>query len=408
MIFLIIFILLLFSFLFSIMETAFTGCSEGRVYNFKLDGNPHAEKLLKILEQKQAIIAMTLVVNNAVNIFASTLAASLAIVHFEGNLGVELAGLIMTLIIVIFCEIIPKKIGLKNPERFALFISTPIYFILTMFNKITSTLGFERKIAPKNELESNLESIRGEVAVLHTKGSVIKRDKDMIDGLLDLEEIEVNSIMTPKKKVLTIDLCDDIEEIKDKIQGSKYSRIPIYEEDEDNIVGVLLKVDFLHLLYEKDENLTTQDVKKILFKPSFVSENTRLKNQLLSFRKNKHHISIVVDEYGGMVGIVTLEDILEEIVGNIEDEYDKHHSRGIIKKDDGSFIVRGDFPVRDFNREMDTDFSLEDASSIAGLVIHFAEKIPEEGEKFVIKGYEFKVLKKHASRISLVRLIKLN
>ena len=268
--------------------------------------------------------------------------------------------------------------------------------------KFVAIFGFKTNTS---EIYSATDVIRGEIEYFHSQGSVVKNDRDMLGGVLDLVETDVETIMTHRKDVNMIDLDDSVQEIVKFVENIGHSRFPVYQGGHENVIGILHIRDLFTLRNNKND-LTCADIKAILLAPIFVSANTRLKTQLLEFRKKRSHMAIVVDEYGGMMGVITLEDILEEIVGSIEDEHDQT-SRSVVKESEGVYIVNGDCLIRDFNREIGSDFDTEDASTMAGLVIEKAEKIPDRSEEFVIDGFRFTVIKKDVNKITSMRVEKL-
>ena len=401
---------------FSIAETAFTASSPGKLHKLKADGSRRANKLLTLFEKKENLISLILFCNNAINIFASSAATAAAIRILQGNeafaeYAPEIAAAIMTFLILIFGEIVPKTIAINYPEKLAIF-STPIISFLSkflgpIFSLLNKAIFFALKVFGLSKDIKNVsatELIRSEIEYFHSQGSVVKNERDMLDGVLDLVETDVESIMTHRKDVDMIDIDDDMSEIVLQIEQSGHSRLPIYKERQENIIGVLHLRDFF-VLTNRKKTFSKDDIVGVLIKPMFVSPNTRLKNQLIEFKKKRSHMAIVVDEYGGMMGVVTLEDVIEEIVGNIEDEHDERGHQ-ILAHEDGSYSVFGDTLLRDFNRETGKNFESDEAATVAGIVIEYAEKIPEEGEQFEIVSHIFTVLKKDFNKILLVKIQK--
>jgi Mg2+/Co2+ transporter CorB len=229
----------------------------------------------------------------------------------------------------------------------------------------------------------------------------------MLDGVLELNDTEVESIMTPKKNVDMFDLNTDPNEIVNLVLSCGHTRIPVYKTNRDEIIGILNTKDLIKILKQNSGNISDGDIEKILYQPYFISFNTKLKKQLFEFKKSRNHIAIVVDEYGSMIGVLTLEDIIEEIVGNIEDEHDSKLNEDFAINDDGSIIISGDYKIRDFNKQTDLGFSHEDYSTVAGLVIHKAERIPNEGEIFEIEGHKFEIIQKKGAKIVTLK-VRLN
>jgi Mg2+/Co2+ transporter CorB len=280
----------------------------------------------------------------------------------------------------------------------------PIISVINHFVKwFLKLLGFEKNI----NIQAAFETLRGEIEYHHVQGGFIKHDKDMLEGVLNLVEMDVESVMTHRKDCDMIDISSPIEEITQFINETAHTRIPVYDDTPDEMLGVLHLKDFLVLLNSKKNSITQNDIKSILLQPLFVPLNIKLKTQLMEFKKKRSHMAIVVDEYGGMMGIVTLADILEEIVGTIDDEHDEA-SNDILEEKEGIWIVNGECQIGDFNREIGSHFNHERASTMAGIVIEKAEKIPEEGEEFVIMNFKFTILQKDVSKISLLKIEKLS
>jgi Mg2+/Co2+ transporter CorB len=414
----ILFICLIFSFLFSLAEASLIASSKSKIHKLKQDGSRKAKILDKFLDKKEQLLSLVLFGNNAVNILAASVVTIIALEHIPQEWHIyEYAPLIgsflLTFIILIFAEITPKTIAINKPESISmsliLFYSVlvkilgPIVSIINRFVAFfLSSLGFKKSI----NTQGALETLRGEIEYQHIQGAFIKNDKDMLEGVLNLVEMDVESVMTHRKDCDMIDIQSTIEEIADFINQTSHTRLPVYDDTPDEMLGILHLKDFLVLLNTKEE-ITKEDIKSILLKPLFVPLNIKLKTQLMEFKKKRSHMAIVVDEYGGMMGIVTLADILEEIVGTIEDEHDEAH-KNIIEEKENVWIVNGECQIGDFNREIGSHFNHEKASTMAGIVIERAEKIPEEGEEFEIMGFKFTILQKDVSKISLLKIERIS
>jgi Mg2+/Co2+ transporter CorB len=397
-------------------EASILASSKSRVHKLRQEGNKNARNLEKILDRKEALISIVLFGNNAVNILASAIVTIVAIEYISPvNRFYEYAPLIgsiiLTVIVLIFTEIIPKTIAMNKPER----VANSLYVFYVVLEKVLGPVliiinGFVRWLLNlfgfKNAGTLNAaDTIRSEIEYHHFKGSVIKNDKDMLEGVLDLVEMDVQTVMTHRKDVDMIDIQNTMEEIIDIINETPHTRLPIYDDTPDKIQGILHLKDFLVLSHNKKE-ISREDLKSILITPFFVPLNIKLKTLLMEFKKKRCHMAIVVDEYGGMMGIVTLEDIIEQIVGTIEDEHDDFEN-SIIEEKEGVYIVDGECQISDFNREIGCHFNYEDASTMAGLVLDMAEKIPEEGEEFIITNFKFTILKKEMSKINLIKVERL-
>ncbi len=249
--------------------------------------------------------------------------------------------------------------------------------------------------------------MRGAVEVLHRDKSLIKEDRDQLGGLLDLKELEVSDVMVHRTSMGTVNADAPADEIVRDILASPHTRMPLWRDDIDNIVGIIHTKDLLRALYDVDNDFKRIDIMKVARKPWFVPDTTTLQDQLDAFLRRKAHIAIVVDEYGDVQGLVTLEDILEEIVGDIADEHDIE-IQGVRLQPDGSVIVDGSLPIRDINRALDWSLPDEEATTIAGLVIHETQTIPEVKQAFTFYGKRFSVLKKEMNRLTRLRIVPLD
>ncbi len=410
--FLAILILIIFSAFFSGSETALTAASRARMHQLEKNGDTRASQVNKLISKRDRLIGALLIGNNMVNILASALATSFFLNLF-GEAGVAIATLVMTLLVVIFAEVMPKSLALANADKFAVTVAPilrPIVLILSPFANliawvVRSILGiFGIKIGEENSMLSAHEELRGAVEMLHKDGSVVKDDRDRLGGILDLYELEISDVMIHRTNMESINLDDNPEQIVKQILDSPYTRIPLWQGDNDNIVGVIHSKDVLRALAgRKKVDAKSLDFKKIATKPWFVPETTTLQDQLNAFLRQKAHFALVVDEYGEVEGLVTLEDILEEIVGEIADEHDEEVS-GVAAQSDGSWIVEGGVQLRDLNRALDWDLPDEEANTIAGLVIHAAQMIPEEKQTFTFYNKRFVILKREKNRITQLRI----
>ena len=367
------------------------------MHQLEKNGDKRAGQVEKLISKRDRLIGALLIGNNMVNILASALATSFFLNMF-GEAGVAIATLVMTLLVVIFAEVMPKSIALANADKFAVTVAPilrPIVFVLSPITNliawiVRSILGiFGLKLGEENSLLSAHEELRGAVEMLHKDGSVVKDDRDRLGGILDLYELEISDVMIHRTNMETINIDDKPEQIVKQILDSPYTRIPIWQGETDNIIGVIHSKDVLRALAgNRNADAKSLDFKKIAVKPWFVPETTTLQDQLNAFLRRKAHFALVVDEYGEVEGLVTLEDILEEIVGEIADEHDDEVS-GVAAQSDGSWIVEGGVQLRDINRALDWDLPDEEANTIAGLVIHAAQMIPEEKQAFTFYNKRF-------------------
>ncbi len=352
-----------------------------------------------------------LIGNNLANILSSSLATSLFLGLF-GNSGVALATLAMTVILVIFAEVLPKSWAISTPDRFALGVSRPVKMFVAVVGPVSSFInGIVRRIlgifgitlSRETSMLTAHEELRGAVDLLHREGSVVKADRDRLGGVLDLSQLELSDIMVHRMAMRAINADDAPEAIVRIILESPYTRMPLWRGTIDNIIGVVHAKDLLRALAESNVEPENLDIVKIAQKPWFVPDSTNLEDQLNAFLRRKQHFAVVVDEYGEVQGIVTLEDILEEIVGDISDEHDID-MQGVRQEADGSIVVDGGVPIRDLNRALDWQLPDEEATTIAGLVIHESMTIPEERQAFTFYGKRFIVMKREKNRITKLRI----
>ena len=329
-----------------------------------------------------------------------------------GALGVAIATAIMTVLIVVFAEILPKTLAITRAEEVARFLSWPTLLVVRIFGPIAfaaqfivrKTLGlFGIKLSMEMDVLAAHEEIRGAVEYHHSEGLVEGGDRRMLGGVLDLSEMDVSDVMVHRKSITQLDADLPAKELVKLALDAGHSRIPLYRDDPENIVGVLHAKDLLRALAEHDGKAGKLDIAAIVREPWFVPDTTKLKDQLNAFLKRRAHFALVVDEYGALQGLITLEDILEEIVGEIEDEHDVA-IQGVRRQPDGSVHVDGQVTIRDLNRAMDWDLPDDEAVTIAGLVLHEAQTIPEPGQQFIFYRHRFQVLRKQRNQITALRI----
>ena len=407
----IIVLLIALSFLFSGTETGMTAVSRARLHSLASAGDSRAAVVERLIERKDRLVGALLIGNNLVNILASALATSVLLSLF-GQSGVVYATIAMTVMLVIFAEILPKSWALAKPEQFALFVSPFARFIVFLFGGLSGLANwvvrrllsmFGVSLARDDSLLSAHEELRGTVAVLHREGAVVKQDRDRVGGLLDLHELEVSDIMVHRTNMRSVNADDPPEALVREILQSPHTRMPLWKGTTDNIVGVIHAKDLLRALNEVGNDFSQIDILKVASKPWFVPDTTTLQDQLNAFLRRKSHFAIVVDEYGEVEGLVTLEDIIEEIVGEIADEHDVD-VQGVKQEADGSVVVDGSVPIRDLNRALDWNLPDEEATTIAGLVIHETQTIPDEKQAFTFHGKRFIVMKREKNRIVKLRI----
>jgi Mg2+/Co2+ transporter CorB len=407
-------ICLVLSFVFAGSETALMAFSRARMLRLEKKGNRSAGIVNRLLDSRERLIGALLLGNNAVNIAASSLATSLFLIWF-GDVGVLYATIAMTVLVVVFAEVLPKTVAINDADRIALIAAKPIQLVVRLLGPVLG--GIEAlvrailrvtgwNIDEEKSVLSAHEELRGTVDLLHQEGGVEKLDRDMFGGLLDLRDLTVSDVMIHRTEMITINADDPPEVVVKGVLAASVTRIPLWRETPDNIVGVLHAKDLLRAIQAVDGDLSKIDIGTIALPPWFVPDVRPLSEQLKAFRRRKTHFALVVDEYGEVMGIVTLEDILEEIVGDISDEHDITVS-GCNPQPDGSIVVDGAVPIRDLNRLMEWSLPDDQATTIAGLVIHEARAIPEAGQSFTFHGFRFRVLKKERNRITALQVAPL-
>ncbi|NVN86056.1 MAG: HlyC/CorC family transporter [Rhodopseudomonas sp.] len=396
---------------FSASETALTGSSRANMMRLAKQGNREAGIVGQLFAARERMIGALLLGNNIFNIGASALATGLFTAWF-GDVGVLYATGVMTVLVVIFAEVLPKTIAINAPDRVSLLVAHPMKLMVLVLAPLLKVieaivrilmgvLGI--KIGHNQPLLSPTERLRGAVELMHHEGGVAKQDRDMLGGLLDLSELQVSDVMVHRTEMVMINADLPPEELVSEVLATEYTRIPLWRDKPENIIGVLHAKDLLRAIRAADGETDKIDVTTIALPPWFVPEMRSVSEQLKAFRSRKTHFALVVDEYGEVEGMVTLEDILEEIVGDISDEHDVVVA-GVRVQPDGSVVVDGSVPIRDLNRAMDWHLPDEEATTVAGLVIHEARSIPERGQSFTFHGFRFRVLRRERNRITALRI----
>jgi Mg2+/Co2+ transporter CorB len=406
--------LIVLSAFFSGSETALTATSRARMHEMQRRGDRRAAIVNVLRETPERLIGSILLGNNLVNILASAL-ATMAFVQLFGDAGVIYATLVMTTLVLIFGEVMPKTYAITHPDRFALAVGPALRVLVSVFAPVVMGVEYIVKRAlhllgvdtskAENVLSAR-DELRGVIALQHKAGAVVKQHRDMLGGILDLKELELSDVMVHRTKMHTIDGSLPLNDIIEEVLKSGHTRIPVWTGDPDNIIGVLHAKDLFAALHAAGGDTSKVDIESISTPPWFVPDTTPVDDQLNAFLRRKSHFAIVVDEYGEVMGLVTLEDILEEIVGEISDEHDIA-AAGVRREATGSFVVDGTVPIRDLNRLYDWNLPDEEATTIAGLVIHEAQMIPEAGQEFTFYGFRFEVLRKRRHQITLMRITKL-
>lgn len=405
-------VLLILSGFFSGSETALTAASKHVMHNAEQNGDHRAKLVNKLHEDKERLIGAILLGNNLVNILASALATSLLIEIFGDN-GVAYATVGMTLMVLVFSEILPKTYAIRNANKMALVMAPIIHPVVAVFAPITLTINavvhrllaiFGGETTEDETREAAEEELRGAIELHDGDEPTVKQERDMLRSVLQLNEVQVEEVMTHRSNVTTIDASLPVEEIVKQAIASPYTRIPVWQNNQDNVVGVLHAKALLREIMERGGQVGDLDIMTIVTNPWFIPEQTLLQDQLEAFRARREHFALVVDEYGSNMGIVTLEDIIEEIIGDIDDEHDVEVV-GVTAQSDGSYLVDGSVTIRDLNREFEWNLPDEEAVTIAGLVLHESRRIPEIGQCFMFHGFRFDIVDRERNQITQVKII---
>jgi Mg2+/Co2+ transporter CorB len=407
-------ICLVVSAFFSASETALTASSRAAMMRLEKQGNRDAGIVNRLLATRERLLGAILFANNLTNIAASTLATGLLLTIF-GKTGVIYATLVMTVLIFVFAEVLPKTAAFNAPDRIALAVAQPVESTVRWFAPILRTVEWLVRLIlrglgmPVGKIQSILsprEELRGAVDLMHRAGVVEKVDRDMMGGLLDLRELAVSDVMIHRTKMVMLDADESPGDLVDAVLAAGVTRLPLWRGSPDNVIGVLNAKEVWRALHAAGGVAGRLDIVALAKPPWFVPDTTPLAEQLKAFRYRKTPFALVVDEYGELEGLVTLEDIVEEIVGDITDEHDIAVP-GVRPLPDGSVNVDGAVPVRDLNRAMDWNIPDDEATTIAGVVIHEARSIPEPGQSFTFHGFRFHVLRKTRNRLTALRVTPL-
>ena len=399
----VIFFLLLLSAFFSSSETAITKISDAKIHQWDEKKNKKIIKAKSLLKNREKVIGTLLLGNNIVNILASALATSILISVF-GDKGIIYATVIMTSLIFIFAEVLPKTYAIRESEKLVIYSAPIIIFFTKILSPIIivlqSLVSSILKIASKENGQSDWkQNLRGAILLANNQGNVRKYDRVMLESILDLHEVKVSEIMTHRKNIESLNILENIDNITHLALKSRFTRLPLWKGNTDNIIGTLHIKDLL-----RAKNINNKiDINNLMQKPLFISENTSLSEQLNKFKKETNQMAFVIDEYGDLQGLITLEDVLEEIVGEIFDEFDKQILEPNILEDK-SVTVDGAMTIRDLNRLTDWDLSDDEASTIAGLVIDVAQKLPKIDETIKIENFYFKILERQRTRLTKINI----
>lgn len=411
------FVLMLFSAFFAGAETAMTGASRARMHQLEKDGeNSAATHVNWLMRHREQMVGSMLLGNTFVNIASSALVTSVLLTIF-GSAGVAAATIITTILVLIFCEVLPKTYAITNPDNTALRLARAVRVSVNAFSPVVNAVAWivamilramgvksQGLVEDREEAEEAAhEELRGAIDLHHIQGAVETADRNMLGGILDLKDLQVADVMVHRKSMTLIDADLPSEELLDRVLSQPHTRLPVYKGDTDNIIGILHAKDVLRALARSQGNVKAVNIQSLVSKPWFIPDTTMLADQLRAFLQRRAHFALVVDEYGALQGLITLEDILEEIVGEIRDEHDLPVS-GVRPQPDGATNVDGWVTIRELNRAMNWDLPDEEATTIAGLVIHEAQTIPEVAQVFSFHGFKFEVLRKQRNQITALRV----
>lgn len=405
-------VLLAVSAFFSGSETALTAVSKVRMHHLKQEGSRRAAHVGALIEKRESLIGAILLGNNFVNILASALATWIAIELF-GTGGIAIATMVMTAFVLVFSEVMPKTFAITHTDRVALAVARPIRLVVMILAPIVALVKFIvwrilRLFGVRQEGEIPVltphEEIRGAIDLHHHEGAVQTEHRHMLGGILDLTELKVGEVMVHRKNMVTIDANASLDQTIELVLSAGHSRLPVWKDEPENIVGVLHIKDLMQFLTKSSGAASDFKIMSLAAEPWFVPETTTLEEQVNAFRERHAHFALVVDEYGTIEGLVTLEDILEEIFGSIAETFDDELPQGIRPQPDGSYNIDGWTPIREVNRELDWELPDDDATTVAGLVINEAQTIPDLGQKFSFHGFTFQVLRKKRNQITALRV----
>ncbi len=400
-------VLLCLSAFFSGSETALTAASRARMHQLEKEGDARARAVNRLIADRESLIGAILLGNNLVNILASVLATALFTMLFgPGGLALAAATAVMTVLVLIFSEVLPKTYAITRPDAVAMTVARPISFVVVSVSWIVRLIRFIVSgtmrlfgLASPAEVLSADDEIRGAIDLHAQEGGVDRADRLRLVGALDLKDLTVEDVMIHRKNIQMLNADMGRRQLIMKALASPHTRLPLYRGEKEEIIGILHAKDLLRAALPYGGDLDNLDLESILRKPWFVPETTPAQVQLDLFLSRGQHFALVVDEYGELQGLITLEDILEEIVGAIHDEHDVQ-VQGVRPQPDGSVNVDGWVPIRDLNRATGWSLPDEEAVTVAGLVIHEAQTIPEPGQSFVFHGYRFKILRRHRNQVT--------
>jgi Mg2+/Co2+ transporter CorB len=393
-------------------ETALTGASRARMTALESDGDKRAELVNKLRENKETLISALLLGNTFVNVLASSFATSV-LMNIFGSHVIAVATVGVTLALLVFSEVMPKTYALMHSDRMALFIARPVFIVMAIFSPMTRAVSHVVRVmfhllridSGSTTAGAQEQELRGAIALFKGADDTGREQEKsaMLRSILDLADVDVEEIMIHRRHVRTINAAWPVSRIVDEVLHSTFTRLPVWRGSPDNIVGVLHAKQLLSEIRRCGGDIAKANIANAMLEPWFIPQSATLFDQLQEFRRRREHFAVVVDEYGVLKGVVTLEDILEEIVGQIDDEHDKAVS-GVHVQLDGTFVVDGKVTIRDLNREFDWDLPDEHYSTLAGLLLHESQRIPGVGQVFTFYDFRFEILKRQRNQITSVRV----
>lgn len=406
-------LLLALSAFFAGSETALTAVSRGKMFQLEKEGSRRAASVNRLIGEREHMIGGLLLINTFLNILASSLATSVLETNF-GARAVPIATALMTVAILVFAEVLPKTLAIARTDRFALTVALPVKWMVSIVGPVVNAVQFVvwkvlwlfgiRRDEGGPVIPAH-EEIRGTVDLHHAEGTVEREHRDMIGGVLNLRELDVSDIMTHRKNMVTVDAGLPSRALFDAVLEARHLRVPVWRDQVENIVGILNLRDVIKAFSERGGAIDDFDFMSLAAPAWFVPETTGLEEQLESFRQRRSHFALVVDEYGVLQGLVTFEDIVDEIFGEIPDQDTSKEPAGIRPQPDGAYNIDGSMPIREVNRALDWNLPDEEASTMAGLVIHEARAIPEVGQRFAFYGYQFEILRRQRNQITAIRVV---
>jgi Mg2+/Co2+ transporter CorB len=407
-------ILLLFvSAFLSGSETALTAVSPATMHRLEQQHSRAAQCVNRLLADRGRMIGAILLGNTFINILVSSLATSLLAARY-GNTAVIITTVVLTFVILVFAEVLPKTLAIARTDRFALGVGRILLPVVSLLGPIVGTVEFIVwrllglfGVREESEGEPVLpphEEIRGAVELAHREGTVHREHRNMLGGILDLRELSIGDVAIHRKNMMAVNADQSSSQIFEEVMAARHTRVPIWRETPDNIIGVLRTADVMREFARRRGQFTGWDILTLMESPWFVPDTTTLEEQVRAFRQERRHFALVVDEYGALQGIITLTDIVEEILGGIPDELATSEPAQVRPQSDGTYLVEGTTPIRDLNRILDWHLPDEEATTIAGLVIHEARTIPDVGQRFAFYGFKFEILRRQRNQITLVRV----